>query len=133
MSREDRLTALAALKGDKILDSNTLYRKYVTSGGKTKYEPVIMEIYSGVRFRYGFHMICSRPGYTSYVYDVDPDYASLLAASHDMKEEMCKEMGRKLHDITWTNEEKTCGLLPSINDVVEAGIKILIEKAKEAK
>jgi hypothetical protein len=100
------------------------------------------------RFPKGSHLVMCYPGGNSRVFNIDPDYASLIAASRVARDAMCKaivkasELRPSKSPITpkqkeaWDNLAKAFGQEmytlqgSSAWDIAEAGIKALQEEAK---
>lgn len=102
-------------------------------------------------FRKGAHLVVSRPGMTSRRYNIDPNYATLIAASLVAEDAMAKalvkagelRLQRKDRDksltpaqcAAWENLVQEFGESarqlewPSAREVAEEGIKSLIEEA----
>ncbi len=99
-------------------------------------------------FPKGNHLVMSYPGGSSRVFNIDPDYASLIAASRVAHDAMCRAMTKASElkpsktPITpkqkeaWDNLAKAFGQEmytlqgSSAFDIAEAGIKALQEEAK---
>ena len=99
-------------------------------------------------FPKGAHLVMCYPGGTSRRFNIDPDYAGLMAASRVMEDALSKaivaasEMRPHNRPITekqkkaWENLSKAFGddryyiEIPSAREIAEAGIKALQEEAK---
>jgi hypothetical protein len=99
-------------------------------------------------FPKGNHLVMCYPGGSSRVFNINPDYASLIAASRVAHDAMCRsivkasEMKPKKTPLTleqrqaWDNLKKAFGdemyslKIDSAYDVAQAGIKALQEEAK---
>lgn len=112
----------------------------------TEYDSEWMDSY-----REGSHLIICRPGLTSRKYNIDPNYAALIAAGHVAEDIMAKALvkagelrmqqrdrDRKLtpdQEKAWKNLIKVFGESarqlewPSAREVAEAGIRSLIDEA----
>lgn len=69
------------------------YKKEVSKNGKVKYvamgeyDPDVMD-----SFPYGAHLVIVEKGCTSRKYNIDPDFASVLAAAKISQDIICKEI-----------------------------------------
>lgn len=99
-------------------------------------------------FPKGTHLVVCNPGSTSYRYDVDPDYASLIAASYAAKDVLANglvrasEMRPSNKPLTqeqknaWDNMIRVFGEqgryihFPSAQEIASNGLAALEEKAK---
>lgn len=98
-------------------------------------------------FPKGTHIIMSYPGGKSTRYNIDPDYAGLIAASRVMEDAMSKAINRasemRPHNKPITEEQKTAWEnlakafgndryyieIPSAREIAEEGVKALQEEA----
>lgn len=114
-------------------------RKYVPV---REYDSAFMDSYSE-----GSHLVVCKPGSVSKKYNIDPNYAAMLAASHSAKDAICKAIIRaseykpSKEPLTlgqahaWNQLKKEFGgdmyglQGVSIHDCVEAGIKAMMEEA----
>jgi hypothetical protein len=99
-------------------------------------------------FPKGTHIIMSYPGGKSTRYNIDPDYAGLIAASRVMEDAMSKAINKasemRPHNKPITEEQKTAWEnlakafgddryyveIPSAREIAEEGVKALQEEAK---
>lgn len=127
------------------MSTNTFYKKV----GR-KYIPV-SEYDSELReaFQKGSHLVIVEPGHTLTRYNIDPNYAALIAASVVAKEKMISAImdasGLKVKQKTLTPEQsqayihfkKTMGdefyslYTDSAGNIVEAGLEVLYEEANK--
>lgn len=114
-------------------------RKYIPV---REYDSDLMDSYSE-----GAHLVVCKPGVVSKKYNIDPNYAAMLAASHSAKDAICKAIIRaseykpSKEPLTpgqaqaWNQLKKEFGGVMyglqgvSIHDCVEAGIKAMMEEA----
>ena len=116
-------------------------RKYVPV---KEYDSELMD-----SFPKGAHLVVCNPGSTSYKYNVDPDYASLIAAGYAARDVLAnglvKASEMRLSNTepltpeqqdAWDNMIRVFGdrgryiQFPSAHDIAIAGIEALQEKAK---
>ena len=125
----------------------TLYKKEV-NGKRVRYRPVREEV-EWDSFPAGFHLLHVKPGFKSITYRVDPDTASLVAASKVAVDAMVKALMdagtfrpeptplTKKQSAAWEEFQKAMGpgrgilYASSARDTAEAGIRALIEEAKK--
>jgi len=99
-------------------------------------------------FPKGTHIIMTYPGGKSTRYNIDPDYAGLIAASRVMEDAMSKAINKasemRPHNKPITEEQKTAWEnlakafgndryyieIPSAREIAEEGVKALQEEAK---
>ena len=99
-------------------------------------------------FPKGAHIIITYPGGKSTRYNIDPDYAGLIAASRVMEDALSKAIHRasemRPHNKPITEEQKTAWEalskafdndryyieIPSAREIAEEGVKALQEEAK---
>lgn len=131
--------------GVPIQRTTTLYRKVLD-----EFIPVSEyseEFASG--FPEGAHLIISRPGMTSRKYNIDPDFAPLIAAGRYCEDEIAmaivKASERKPAQAELTKEQvelwnrlsdsldegRFAIEIPSARECAEAGVKALIEEAEK--
>lgn len=96
----------------------------------------------------GSHVVVSQPGHTVYKYSINPDYASVIVAALLSKDKMVDTMINKSIGIDSTTAlteseidiakqykqlliNRGIIFLPSYNDIVQAGIDVLIDNAVE--
>jgi len=112
-----------------------------------KYVPVAENYDDYYTFHKGNHLVMCYPGGESHVYNIDPDYAGLIAASRVAEDAMCKalnkasEMRPARTPITPAQQrawkklakefgDELCTLNgASIHDIAEAGVKALQKEA----
>ena len=63
-------------------EETVLYRKETSKNGRVRYRPArkLADLYSGDIWPFGFHLVQVDKNVTSRRYDIDPDYAALVAA-----------------------------------------------------
>lgn len=121
-----------------------LYEKFgATYVPVSEYDPVMFE-----SFPEGAHLVISKPGGQSRIYNVDPDYASLIAAGQVAIDAMCKSI-QKASELrpaktpitiaqqkAWKKLAKEFGdELCTLNgcsarEIAESGLKALQDEAK---
>lgn len=100
-------------------------------------------------FRSGSHLVVSRPGGTSYRYNIDPAYAPMIAAGKYAEEAICnaihevskyrpsKEPITPKQRLAWDNLTKAFGDNmytihgPSTYDIARAGVDAMISEAEK--
>lgn len=126
-----------------------LYKREVSKNGKVRYVPVAHYSEESISsYPYGTHLVVCRAGSTRRIYNVDVDYAPLIAAMHHCIDDMAtavyeaSQAKPKKTPVTpeqkeaWENLKKAYGdelfsiTYPSAHDVAKAGIEALYDVIK---
>lgn len=128
----------------------TFYKKFVSKNGRVRYVPV--SEYDGDlndAFHEGTHLVVSQPGCRSRIYNVNPDYATVMAVVQRYKTDLAScivrasEMRNKQEPLTeeqkqaWETLKQVFGserfyvTYPSANDIIEVLNDLLIKESNK--
>lgn len=130
--------------------STTFYKREITKGGRFKYVPV-SEYDSELSdaFQEGTHLVVTVPGTRSRVYNINPDYATVLAVLSRFKTDLAtlivrsSEMRPPRGETTpeqieaWNNAKKAFGddrfyvTYPSAHTVIETLNNFVVEESNK--